>query len=125
MKKTLLIIVTVLLITGWSLAASALHVIWTGSSVIVIPKNRLGVRDTYVNVTGWTADDVSNHPKVISRLIATGKAGALSHVFQTTGEDLVTELQEAITRGPTTQPAPTIIDQAKQVATQASQVVQH
>jgi hypothetical protein len=125
MKKTLLIIVTVLLIAGWSLAASALHVIWTGSSVIVIPKNRLGVRDTYVNVTGWTADDVSNHPKVTSRLIATGKAAALSHVFQTTGEDLVTQLQEAITRGPTTQPAPTIIDQAKQVATQASQVVQH
>jgi hypothetical protein len=125
MKKTFRIIVTLLLLGGWTLAATALHVIYTGSNVIIIPKNRLGVSDTYVNISNWTADDVSNHPTVVGRLMATGKTDALTNVFQSTGEDLAAKVQEAIARGPTSQPSPTILDKAKEVAQQATQVVQH
>jgi hypothetical protein len=125
MKKTFRLIVALLLLGGWSLAATALHVVYTGSSVIIIPKNRLGVGDTYVNISNWTADDVSNHPAVVARLMATGKTDTLANVFQSTGGELTAKVQEALAHGPTTQPSPTILDKAKEVAQQATQVVQH
>jgi hypothetical protein len=125
MKKTFRIFVALLLLGGWSLAAGALHVIYTGSSVIVLPKDRLGLRDTYVNISNWTADDVSNHPAVAMRLIATGKTDALTNVYQSTGQDLVAKVQESVSRGPTSQPAPTIIEKAKEVADKATTMVQH
>jgi hypothetical protein len=124
-KKMFRLIVTLLLVGGWSLAAGALHVIYTGSNVIVLPKDRLGLRDTYVNITGWTTDDVANHRSIASRLLTTGKVEALSPVYQKTGDELVKEVQESIARGPTSQPAPTIIEKAKEVAHHASEAVQH
>jgi hypothetical protein len=125
MKKTFRIIVTLLLLGGWSLAAGALHVVWTGSNVIIIPKNRLALRETYVNITGWTAADVANHPVVAMRLIETGKAESLSHIYNATGEELLKQVQESITHGPTTQPSPALMERVKQVTEQASQLVQH
>src|SRR2546423_3789944 len=111
MKKIIRLFVTLLLLGGWGLAASALHVIYTGSSVIIIPKDRIGIRDTYVNVNGWTADDVTNHPLVAKRLIATGKTDALASAFKFKGQDdLVRQIEDAASRAPTSQPSPTIID---------------
>ena len=129
MKKTIRIVVALLLLGGWSLAASALHVIYTGSSVIVIPKNRIGISDTYVNVSNWTADDVSSHPLVAQRLVATGKADVLAGAFQASGENLVKQIEQAASRAPTSQPSPTVVEQveakATQLAQKAGQVVQH
>jgi hypothetical protein len=126
MKNAFRLIVVLLLVGGWSLAASALHVVWTGSSVIVIPKNRIGVRDTYVNVSNWTADDVTNHPLVAKRLVATGKADVLAGAFKAhNSDDLIQQINEAASRAPTSQSAPTIIEKAEALAHQATQVVQH
>jgi hypothetical protein len=102
------LIVTFLLVGGWALAASALHVVWTGDNKpVVIPKERLGVEDTYVNVKTWTASDVAAHPLVTKRLIATGHADVLAAAFSpASGEELVALIEQAVARGPTTQPVP-------------------
>ncbi len=126
MKKIFRTIFALLLVGGWALAASALHVVWTGSSVIVIPKNHIGVRDTYVNISNWTADDVTNHPQVAQRLIATGKPEALASAFKYKGsDDLISQINHATSRAPTSQPSPGLLDKATALAHEATQVVQH
>src|SRR4051794_32586422 len=92
-------IVTLLLVIGWGLAASALHVVWTGSKPVIVPKARLGVTDTYVNVTNWTVDDVAAHKLVSQRLVETGHADVVAHAFTAAGaEELNAQIQEAIRR---------------------------
>jgi|SRR4051812_41386124 len=101
MKAMFRLIVTLLLFAGWGLAASALHVIWTGDKPVVIPKDRLGVRDTVVCTKEWTANDVASHPIVVKRLIATGKADVLAHAFKSSGEqDLIAQIEDALAKGP-------------------------
>ncbi|MEO6436227.1 MAG: hypothetical protein ABIP55_10785 [Tepidisphaeraceae bacterium] len=105
------LVVTLLLIGGWALAASALHVVNTGDwkKPVIIPKQQLGVVDTYICVKDWTANDVASHPVVVKRLIATGRADVLANAFKpATGDELVTLVNDAVTRGPTTQPAPAV-----------------
>ena len=126
MKKIFRTVFVLLMVGGWALAASALHVVWTGSSVIVIPKNHIGVRDTYVNVSNWTADDVSNHPLVAQRLVAVGKPEALANAFKYKDtNDLISQINDAASRAPTSQPSPSLLDKATVLAHQATQVVQH
>jgi hypothetical protein len=98
MKKILRVLLVVLLLGGWSLAALALHVVVAPGSparVIVVPKNQLGIRQTYVDTRKWTIGDVSSHPEVTRRLIDAGKADALSQVTKP-GDDVVAVLDEAI-----------------------------
>ena len=106
MKKAFRIIVAMLLIGGWGLAASALHVVWTGNIPVVIPKNRVGVRDTYVNVAKWKApEDVQNHPELVERLLATHREQLIAHVFNAPDHDaLIAQIEEAVAKGPTTKP---------------------
>ena len=120
-KNLFRLFVTVLLISGWALVASALHVVWNGEKLAVVTKNGLAVRDTFANVSTWTADDVAAHPKLAQRLIATGKADVLAKAFESTGgSELTAMIEEAIERGPTTQPTPTVNDK---VADKVEQVV--
>ena len=86
MKVLLRIAVAVLLVAGWALFASAVHVVRGPDRVAVIPKDRLGLADTYVDVRGWTLDDVRAHPSVAARLVATGKASMLTGVGGDTPE---------------------------------------
>jgi hypothetical protein len=108
MKKIFRLLVVVLLLGGWTLAAFALHVVVAPGKpgrVIFVPKNQLGIKDTYVDTRNWTIGDVANHPAVTQRLLETGKADALTQVAKP-GDDLVSVLNDAITNGaPTTQPA--------------------
>ena len=126
-----------LLVGGWAVAASAVHVVWSGDKLAILTKQRLGVRDTYVNVSHWTADDVAAHPIVSKRLVATEKTYLLAKAFNSSGgTELAKQVEEAIARGPTTQPAPTVNDkvadtlehattQAQQVADKAKPAVEH
>ena len=126
-----------LLVGGWSLGASALHVVWNGDKLAVVTKDRLAVRDTYADVSHWTADDVAAHPALAKRLIATERAYLLAKSFNSAGgTELVAQIQEAIARGPTTQPTPTVNDkvadtfdrattQADQLADKAKQALDH
>src|SRR5438552_12793088 len=92
LRNTCRLFVTLILLGGWALAASALHVVWTGNKAIVIPKNRIGVRETYVNTSTWSADDVTNHPALVKRLVATGHTDAVAAAFKTSdAADLATQ----------------------------------
>jgi hypothetical protein len=120
MKKLFRLIVLVLLVAGWSLAALSLHVVRGQDKIVVIPKQTIdwvhGWRETYVDTRNWTLDDVANHPAVVNRLIQNGKADVLQHVApQATGTALPAELQAAIERGP----------QPKTVTAPATQPVEH
>src|SRR3954462_15565069 len=106
MKKIFRLIVLVLLVSGWAVAAASLHVVRDGNRVIVIPKQRLQMREIYVDTTKWTLDDVARHPAVVQRLIETGKVDVLQHVVpEATGESLNTTLRAAMERGPQSAPA--------------------
>jgi hypothetical protein len=106
MKTMFRILVALLLVGGWALAASALHVIVSPGHITVVPKNRLGMRETYVDARSWTIGDVATHPLSVNRLIATHNADVLMHVIKASSyEDLVSQLMAAIEHPPTTQPA--------------------
>ena len=114
-----------LLLAGWAIAASAMHIVWSGEKLSLMTKDHLGVRDTYANTSAWTANDVAAHPIVVKRLIATGKADALSKAFDSkTGDELVKQIQDTIARGPTTQPTPTVNDQVADKVEQAAAKVE-
>ncbi|MGH7214914.1 MAG: hypothetical protein ACREIT_09140 [Tepidisphaeraceae bacterium] len=91
MKTIWRLIIFALLVGGWAVVALSLHVVWTGQNVIVVPKSRLGVRDTYVDVRQWTQSDATAHPDLMQRLEESGKA------------DLVRQQLKPATE-PTTQP---------------------
>ena len=126
MKTTFRVIVTLLLLAGWMLAVSAMHVIRTAGTPIVIPKDRLSFRDTYVDVRNWTLDDVSRHAPVAKRLIATGKADVLSGAVGSPSgsEDLVAKLTAAIAKAPTTSLTP-LADKLHDLAAKAESAVDH
>lgn len=83
MLKTLKTLLILILLAGWGLAGSALHVVrWPGAEVWIgiVPKDRLGVKDTYVDVRAWTAQDLHDHPDLVKRLMAAGKSHWLTHI---------------------------------------------
>jgi hypothetical protein len=116
MKSAFRFLVLILLVGGWSLAALGLHVIVAppnGGSlparVVVLPKDRLGLDDTYVDTRAWTLNDAASHPTVVKRLLAVGKADVLGHVVQKDPKGMSVEaiLADAVERGPQDQAAPT------------------
>lgn len=91
-KWTMRLVIAGLLLAGWALALLAVHVVVvpdaTASAdaklkwrLVVVPKNQLGVAETYVDTRGWTAEDVPAHETLVARLVEAGKADALSHVM--------------------------------------------
>lgn len=74
------LILLILLLSGWGLAAMALHVVRTPTTITVVPKDRLGFGDTYVDTRNWTMGDVARHPAVTSRLLALGKSQLLENI---------------------------------------------
>jgi hypothetical protein len=125
LKNTFRLLVTVLLLGGWLLAASALHVVWTGNKAIIIPKNRIGVRETYVNTSAWSADDVTNHPALAKRLVDTGHADAIAAAFKDISpSDLPTKINEAVSKTPTTKPSDVIGDKVDQVVQKTHDVAE-
>lgn len=109
MKSIFRLIVCLLLLVGWGLAALSLHVVVTPDEfpVTLVTKERFGVTDTYVDTRKWTKDDLPNHPLLIQKLIAIGKADVLKHVVpEVKPEQLPTELSNAILQAPADTAAP-------------------
>ena len=78
---------------GWALAAASLHVVRAPSThkycpvnLQVVTKERLSYKDTWVDVTRWTAADVSAHPEVVARLEEAGKLKLLDHASTTVSD---------------------------------------
>ena len=87
MKKLFLFVTFVMLIAGWTLAAASLHVVrMTGpvpkvGRIVLVPKERITFRQTYVDVSGWSAEQLAAHPS-LGRKLTLRPAAAAQHEFQ-------------------------------------------
>ena len=97
-----------LLMLGWGLAALSLHVVRTPTAIGLIPKDRLGITDTYVDTRTWTMKDAADHPAVISRILATGQTDLLRHVSGADEDSLNRLVKHSHTR--TSAPATEALD---------------
>ncbi len=84
MKSIFRLICLGVMLSGWIVAGLCLYVVRVPdpanpqqSNLIVIPKNRLAVTDTYVDARSWRMTDVASHPLVVLRLLRAGKADDL------------------------------------------------
>ena len=103
MKTIIRLIVCLLLLVGWGLAALSLHVIRTPDEIPItlVPKERLGITDTYVDTRTWTLKDVSQHPVLVQKLISVNKADVLRHVVtDARWGDVTRQLSDALQRAP-------------------------
>jgi hypothetical protein len=83
-----------LFLGGWGLAALSLHVIRTPDRIGLIPKDRLGFADTYVDARAWKLDDLSNHPELVKRVLEANKAELFQYLAP--GNDIASQLTAAI-----------------------------
>jgi hypothetical protein len=80
------LILLLLLVGGWTLAASAVHVVRSRDANsgkdrwILVPKSRLSFTDTYADVRNWSPSDAAAHRPLVRRLIDAEKATALAHL---------------------------------------------
>jgi len=105
-----------LILSGWIVAGLCLHVVRTPdpdhpqqSKLLIVPKNRLDVNDTYVDARGWTMQDVTDHPMLVLRLLEAGKAEQLKYLADPKSKkDVATQLTDALssTSGATTAKSP-------------------
>ena len=104
MKSILRLVSLLILLSGWSLAALSLYGVRTPDGFALVPKNDLGVWDTYADTRNWTLDDVTKHAALAQRIVQSGHAVLLGHIVPgATGGDLERKLNEAIARAPQTQ----------------------
>ena len=99
------------LVGGWALAGASLYVIKTPGHLVILPKDRLGYHDTFVNTRNWTLNDVRAHPAVVARLLHLNRLDLLSNVVDVSKTDAQVQLTDAIshpTYVPATQPAPMV-----------------
>jgi hypothetical protein len=102
LKNIFRTIMSLLFILGWGLAALSLHVIRTPDEIPItlVPKERLGFTDTYVDTRHWTLDDVALHKPLVEKLVRSGKADVLKHLISERGSDPAAQLTEALHRQP-------------------------
>ncbi len=120
MKNMFRAVVLLVLVGGWALAGSALHVVRTPTNVVLIPKSHLAFRDTFLDTRTWTIADDRAHPAFVGWLLATGRGTVLTHTVDNTNPLLTADAQLAqavsnpttATGGPPT-PVETAIDKAK------------
>jgi hypothetical protein len=102
MKTLFRLIVFVLLVAGWGLAALSLHVVRArgsevgGDRIVLIPKQRLSLTDTYVDARAWTISNVAEHEQLVERIIQSGKADSFSYVVDDPKGDVERQLQDAL-----------------------------
>lgn len=96
MRQMIRAVTLVLLVGGWGLAGSAVHVVRTPSNVAIVPKDRLGFHDTWVDTRKWSLADDQAHAAVVSRLVHLGRADLLRHTLPADSADAATVELEAI-----------------------------
>jgi len=97
MKTLFRLIVLILLIAGWGLAALSLHVVRAqGDRIVLIPKQRLGITDTYVDARTWTIQNVPQHEQLVERILQSGKAENFGYVVEDPKGDVARQLEEAL-----------------------------
>ncbi len=101
MKQMIRAVTLVLLVGGWSLAGSAVHVVRTPGNLAVVPKDRLSFHDTYLDTRKWTLADDQAHPAVVARLVHLGRSDLLAHTLPNS-----TDAQATLDAIAAQQPAP-------------------
>lgn len=98
MKTAFGIVVTILLLGGWTVAALSLHVVRTPDRILLLTKARFGtIQDTYCDTRAWTVEDLKSHVAVVQRILETGKAESIRHVVaMDEGRELEQTLRDAI-----------------------------
>ena len=59
----------------------------TRSKLVVVPKARLGISDTYVDARTWTDADVPQHASLIGRMLDAGMATQLKFLANPKSKD--------------------------------------
>jgi hypothetical protein len=112
-KSLIRFLCLLLIVGGWGLAALSLHVVRTPdpgnaqqSQFLIIPKNRLGADDTYVDARTWTMSDVRDHGWLFLRVLQTGKADEFKYLADPKSkDDIRTQLTDALSDSPSSRPA--------------------
>ena len=69
MKKLISIIFWVLVGMALMYGMLSHHIVRTEERWLLVPKDRIELRDTYVNMRGWTSKDLQEHPQVVRALV--------------------------------------------------------
>ena len=56
----------------------AYHIVSTGDGRVWVPKAELGLSDTFVDISDWTASDFIDNTKITSALVENGHAGLVA-----------------------------------------------
>lgn len=114
-KQLFRAVVVVALVGGWALASAAVHVIRApGQSFpVVITKDKLVYKDTYVDTRNWTITDDQAHPAVVARLIQLGQTDVLAHTVNTSKVSAETQLRAAVATPNVTADAKSVVDTVK------------
>src|SRR5436309_3509950 len=101
MKTLFRLFVFVLLVTGWGLAALSLHAVRTpGNRIVLIPKQSLGVTDTYVDASTWTMQNVPEHVSLVRRILQSGKSDHFAYMVGDPKHDVARQLDDALRNAP-------------------------
>ena len=107
LRSTLRTLLIALLLAGWGLALAAVHIVRLPEGHIgLVPKDRLGVADTYVDVRSWTAADAAEHPAFVKRLLEAHKADWLSTAVGVPGAALDAKLDDLLKAATPASPDP-------------------
>ena len=102
-----------LLLLGWSLAALSLHVVRTPTKIGLIPKERLGFTDTYVDARTWSLSDLSNHPVLVKRVLEANKADLFRYLTDQSNDDVAGQVANAIGQPSPSQKATNVFGRVK------------
>jgi hypothetical protein len=102
-----------LLLVGWSLAALSLHVVRTPDKIGLIPKERIGFTDTYVDARTWTLADLSSHPDLVKRVLEANKADLFRYLADPSNNDVAGQLQGAVNQPAPVQKVSSVFDRAR------------
>ena len=122
MRMIFRLLMLMLMLGGWVLAAASLHVIRTPSTIALVPRSRLcaslsAIAETYVDTRTWTMVDVSNHPNLVKRVIEVGKADLLKEVADPrSGLSIEAQLADAVQNGASMAQRSPIVRAAKRTA---------
>ena len=99
-KNLFRLVYLTLLVSGWGLAALSLHVVRTPKMIGLLPKERLGVTDTYVDARTWTVSDLPAHSDLIQRVLEANKADWFAYLADPNRGDVASQLSNAVQQSP-------------------------
>lgn len=107
MKAMVRMIALALMLSGWAVAALCLHIVRTPdpndpnkSKLVVVPKQHLGLKDTYVDARKWTPADLLEHRDLVSRMLDANQAQQLKFLADPKSkQDVQTQITDILAGG--------------------------